>query len=136
VTYVSHVSHIKQRLFHYTAFEETSKVMEMNRALCAVRATTLYVYYTALKGLVYFSRNYSKGTCKFSPLITAWGRRGIAPLIRNLGTRWGMVDFTPLPYYPREITALCIELEAGWASEPLPGLKPRIQQPLAWSLWS
>lgn len=55
---------------------------------------------------------------------------------KNLGTRWGVVDFTPLPHYPREITAVCIELEVEWASEPLPGLKPRILQPLVWSLWS
>lgn len=67
--------------------------------------------------------------------MTAWGRKSKAPLIRNLGTRWGVVDFTPLPHYPREITVLYIELETGWASESLPGLKPRILQPLAWSLW-
>ena len=40
----SYVSHNKQRLFHYTALEEMSKVMEINCALCAVRATTSYVY--------------------------------------------------------------------------------------------
>jgi hypothetical protein len=102
--------------------------MEMNCALCAVRATTLYVYYTALKGSVCFSRNYSKGTCKVLPVHNGMGK--------NLGTRWGVVDFTPLPHYPREITAVCIELEVEWASEPLPGLKPRILQPLVWSLWS
>ena len=54
----------------------------------------------------------AKSHVKFSLSTMAWGRRGIAPLIRNLGTRWGVVDITPLPHYPREITALCIELEA------------------------
>jgi hypothetical protein len=46
------------------------------------------------------------------------GRKGIAPLILNFGTRWRLiVNFMPRLLYPREKTAVPIEEEVGWAPE-------------------
>jgi hypothetical protein len=42
-------------------------------------------------------------------------RRGIAPLILNLGTRWKIVaNLTPRPLYPRARTQVHIEYKTGW----------------------
>jgi hypothetical protein len=46
------------------------------------------------------------------------GRRGIAPLILNIGARWrGVVKFMPSWFIPRERTPITIEEKAGWAQE-------------------
>jgi hypothetical protein len=54
------------------------------------------------------------------------GSRGVAPLILNLGSRWRwVVNFTPWPLYPWEITPVPIELEARWAPWPVWSLRIR-----------
>jgi len=48
---------------------------------------------------------------------THWGGgEGTAPRILNLGSRWWVVSFTPLPLYP-------VRYETGFAPEP------------AWTQW-
>jgi hypothetical protein len=48
------------------------------------------------------------------------GSIGIAPLILNFGRSWmWVVNITPWPLYRREMTPVAIELEAGWAPEPV-----------------
>jgi hypothetical protein len=68
------------------------------------------------------------------------GSRRTAPLILSLDTRlrW-VVNFTPKPLYPREITPVPNEEEAEWAPQqvwefwrrlkPLPGFDPRSSSP-------
>jgi hypothetical protein len=46
------------------------------------------------------------------------GRRGIAPFIPNLSTRWRwVVNFTPWPLYLLEGLLVPTEQEAGWTLE-------------------
>ena len=46
--------------------------------------------------------------------------RGIASLILTLATTLrSIVNFTPLPFYPRERTPVPTEYVAGWASQPV-----------------
>jgi hypothetical protein len=48
------------------------------------------------------------------------GKRGIAPLFLNLGTRWAsVVNFTPRPLFSWERTRIPTEQDAGWAPEPV-----------------
>jgi hypothetical protein len=47
------------------------------------------------------------------------GRRGMAPLILNLGASWRLVfNIRSWPLYSRVITPVSIEQEAVWAPEP------------------
>jgi hypothetical protein len=74
-----------------------------------------------------------------------WGRWGTAPCILELGTWWRwLISFTPWPLYPQEKRP-CYLLNRrlggtqSWSghggeeknSQPLPGLKPLIIQPIA-----
>jgi hypothetical protein len=49
--------------------------------------------------------------------LKAYRSRGTVPLIRNLGTIWRWVNFTPRPLYPQEKTPVPIEQKAGRAPE-------------------
>ena len=55
------------------------------------------------------------------------GSRGLAPLIRNLGTifRGWVVNITPRPFHLRERTLISFEHEAGWALHPVWNLRKR-----------
>jgi len=56
----------------------------------------------------------------FYTMKTNRASRGIAAFILDLGTRWmWAVSFMPQPLYPREVTLVPIEQEAGWATEPI-----------------
>jgi hypothetical protein len=53
------------------------------------------------------------------PWLAERGSRGIAPLMLNLGIRWGLVvNATSRPLYPREIPPVSILQEAGCAWGP------------------
>jgi hypothetical protein len=74
-----------------------------------------------------------------------WGSGGITPRILDLGTRWRwMVSFTPRPlyppgnspWYPFDIRLGGPQSPSGYGgeeknSQPLPGLEPPINQPVA-----
>jgi len=48
----------------------------------------------------------------------SWGRRGIAPFILNLRTRWGWVaNFNLRLLYPGERVSVAIKQEVDWASD-------------------
>jgi hypothetical protein len=77
-------------------------------------------------------------------MMAYWGSEGIAPRILDLGTRWRwVVSFTPRPFYLQEKSPwypLDRRLGGGQSqsghgsekknSQPLPGLKPPIIQPV------
>jgi hypothetical protein len=76
---------------------------------------------------------------------TYWGSGCIAPRILDLGTGWRwVVSFTPRPLHPQEKSPWYpLDRKLGWPqsqsgrggeekiSQPLPGLKPPISQPVA-----